>query len=304
MRRTLKGHFGKISALHWGGDSKTVVSASQDGNLLIWNAVTCNKLQAIQLKSSYVMAVGLEPSKGALIGCGGLDNLCTIYNRANPTKAMEMASHDGFLSCCRFFSEQECVTSSGDSTCIHWDITKAKPISSFSEHTADAMFVALKPGDKNVFVSCSVDKTAKIWDIRSPSSSVQTYAQHLSDVNGVEFMPSEGNCFATCSQDGAIRVFDMRAYNEVNRFGTAQLPNGASAENEGYTCLAFSQSGRVIFCGHSDGNVYGFDTLSEKGAPSFTISGAHDRHISCIGVSPKGNALCTGSWDTFLKIWA
>ncbi|CAN0483447.1 unnamed protein product, partial [Hapterophycus canaliculatus] len=26
--------------------------------------------------------------------------------------------------------------------------------------------------------------------------------------------------------------------------------------------------------------------------------------VSCLGVNPKGEALCTGSWDTLLKIWA
>jgi hypothetical protein len=29
LRRTLKGHFGKIYAMHWSGNSKQLVSASQ-----------------------------------------------------------------------------------------------------------------------------------------------------------------------------------------------------------------------------------------------------------------------------------
>lgn len=304
VRRTLKGHFGKVTALHWGGDSKTLVSASQDGNLLIWNAITANKIEALPLKSSYVMSVGIEQTKGDLIGCGGLDNLCTVYSRSNPSNTVEMASHDGFLSCCRFIGQDEILTSSGDSTCIHWDIASAKPITTFSEHTADVMFLSLKPQDKNVFVSCSVDKTAKIWDTRSPSSSVQTFGGHLGDVNGVDFMPSDPNCFATCGQDGAVRVFDIRSYNELTRFGTAAAPNAAAMDNAGFTGLSFSSSGRAIFCGHSDGSVYVYDVLSEKGSVSFTLPGAHDRHISSIGVSPQGNALATGSWDSFVKIWA
>ena len=30
----------------------------------------------------------------------------------------------------------------------------------------------------------------------------------------------------------------------------------------------------------------------------------HENRVSCLGVSPSGDALCTGSWDTLLKIWA
>jgi len=307
LRRTLKGHFGKITALHWGGDSRTLVSASQDGNLLLWNAVTSNKLQSIGLKSSYVMSVGIEQTKGDLVACGGLDNLCTIYKRSAPDRAVEMASHDGFLSCCRFLSEQEIVTSSGDSTCIRWNIPSGKPISTFAEHTADAMWLSLKPGDKNVFASCSVDQTAKVWDARAPKSAVQTLSGHTGDINSIEFMPSDGNCLGTCSQDNTVRVYDLRAYNELWKFEFPQSQNTASAANgslDGFSSMSFSKSGRLIFCGHADGNVFAFDILSERSAAAFTLSPPHDRHVSCVGVSPQGNALCSGGWDGQLKIWA
>ena len=29
---------------------------------------------------------------------------------------------------------------------------------------------------------------------------------------------------------------------------------------------------------------------------------AHDNRVSCLGVSPDGTALCTGSWDNTLKV--
>jgi len=33
------------------------------------------------------------------------------------------------------------------------------------------------------------------------------------------------------------------------------------------------------------------------------ILNGHDNRVSCLGVSGNGNALCTGSWDSTLKIW-
>ncbi|GAX21992.1 guanine nucleotide-binding protein G(I)/G(S)/G(T) subunit beta-1 [Fistulifera solaris] len=305
LRRTLKGHFGKVVALHWSGDSSHLVSASQDGNLLVWNTVTGNKTQSVSLKSSYVMAVGMEQGRGQMLACGGLDNLCTVYRLGAPEKAIEMASHDGFISCCRFLSEDKILTSSGDSTCIRWDIATGTPLNTFAEHTADVMFLSIKPEDNNVFVSCSVDKTVKVWDVRAPRSSMQTFKCHNDDINAIEFMPTDGNAFATCSQDNSVCLFDIRACNVLNRFGNQ---NSGSTESsmpeEGYTSLAFSRSGRLIFCGHSDGSVLAYDVLSEKKTSTFTINGAHDRVVSCVGVSPKGDALCTGSWDGLLKIWA
>ncbi|CAM9535742.1 unnamed protein product [Phaeothamnion confervicola] len=124
-RRVLKGHFGKVYAMHWSGDSVNLVSASQDGKLIIWNGFTTNKVQAIPLRSSWVMTCAFEPTEGKFVACGGLDNLCSIYQLGQPTvmrATRELAAHDGYLSCCRFVDERNILTSSGDSTCIYWDI--------------------------------------------------------------------------------------------------------------------------------------------------------------------------------------
>lgn len=42
-RRTLRGHLAKIYAMHWGSDSRNLVSASQDGKLIVWDSHTTNK---------------------------------------------------------------------------------------------------------------------------------------------------------------------------------------------------------------------------------------------------------------------
>ena len=46
-RRVLKGHFAKIYAMHWAESPQcknNLVSASQDGKLIVWNAFTTNKV--------------------------------------------------------------------------------------------------------------------------------------------------------------------------------------------------------------------------------------------------------------------
>ena len=300
----MKGHFGKITALHWAGDSRSVVSASQDGNLLLWNAVTANKLQSISLKSSYVMSVGLEQSsRNNLVACGGLDNLCSIYKWNQPNApAVEMASHDGFVSGCRFISESHILTSSGDSTCLRWDVSRGRVLDTFSEHTADAMALSLRPHDPNVFASASVDQTVKVWDIRTPDKSAYTFSGHTSDVNDVAFMPhNDSHTLASCSEDGTVRVWDMRCYSTVAKFGSP-VDTSALDQSGSWTSIGFSGSGRLLFAGHAEASVSVMDVISGKSVAQWNQ--AHEGHISCLGVSPNGDALCTGSWDYTLKIWA
>ena len=94
-RRVLKGHFAKIYAMHWcdneGDVGKQLVSASQDGKLIVWNAQSTNKVHAIPLRSSWVMTCAFSPT-GKKVACGGLDNVCSIYNlesKESPIKVRE-----------------------------------------------------------------------------------------------------------------------------------------------------------------------------------------------------------------------
>jgi guanine nucleotide-binding protein G(I)/G(S)/G(T) subunit beta-1 len=142
-RRALRGHLAKIYAMHWATDRRHLVSASQDGKLIVWDAYTTNKVHAIPLRSSWVMTCAYSPS-GNFVACGGLDNICSIYNlnakEGTGTKgARELSAHSGYLSCCRFINDRQIVTSSGDMTCMLWDIEAGVRVVEFSDHTGDVM---------------------------------------------------------------------------------------------------------------------------------------------------------------------
>lgn len=219
VRKTLKGHLAKIYAMHWSTDRRHLVSASQDGKLIIWDAYTTNKVHAIPLRSSWVMTCAYAPS-GNYVACGGLDNICSVYNlsaRDGPTRvARELSGHSGYLSCCRFINDKRVLTSSGDMTCMLWDIDTGAKITEFSDHLGDVMSLSINPTNQNIFVSGACDAFAKLWDIRT-GKAVQTFAGHESDINAVQFFP-DGNAFGTGSDDATCRLFDIRADRELNTY--------------------------------------------------------------------------------------
>lgn len=63
--------------------------------------------------------------------------------------------------------------------------------------------------------------------------------------------------------------------------------------------MAFSISGRILFGGYDDWTCNVWDTL--KGERVGVLTG-HENRVSCLGVSVDGMALCTGSWDSTLKV--
>uniref|UniRef100_A0A669BXP5 Guanine nucleotide binding protein (G protein), beta polypeptide 1a n=1 Tax=Oreochromis niloticus TaxID=8128 RepID=A0A669BXP5_ORENI len=215
-RRTLRGHLAKIYAMHWGSDSRLLVSASQDGKLIIWDSYTTNKVHAIPLRSSWVMTCAYAPS-GNYVACGGLDNICSIYNlktrEGNVRVSRELAGHTGYLSCCRFLDDNQIVTSSGDTTCALWDIETGQQTTTFAGHTGDVMSLSLAP-DTRLFVSGACDASAKLWDIREGMCR-QTFTGHESDINAIctKVRTPHSQCGGICcgvasvSEIFAIKIF-------------------------------------------------------------------------------------------------
>jgi guanine nucleotide-binding protein G(I)/G(S)/G(T) subunit beta-1 len=301
-KRTLKGHLAKIYAMHWSTDRRHLVSASQDGKLIIWDAYTTNKVHAIPLRSSWVMTCAYSPS-GNYVACGGLDNICSIYNlsaREGPTRvARELSGHSGYLSCCRFISDKRILTSSGDMTCVLWDLETGSKVHEFADHLGDVMSLSINPLDHNQFVSGACDAFAKLWDIRQLSVLVQTMLLVVFSIS----VPTASS----------LRIRYASTYCLLFRLltnGLCRSPNPFVALHLSLSpCLAdfcllvtMTLSARYVATIKLPGikaNIYQvWDVL--RGERVGTLQG-HDNRVSCLGVSNDALSLCTGSWDSMVS---
>jgi len=120
----------------------------------------------------------------------------------------------------------------------------------------------------------------------------QTFPGHESDINAVTFFP-QGTAFCTGSDDATVKLYDIRADQELAQYSHDNIICGV-------TSVAFSKSGRLLMAGYDDFNVNVWDTLRVERAG---VLAGHDNRVSCLGVTEDGMAVCTGSWDSFLKIW-
>lgn len=140
-----------------------------------------------------------------------MDNMCTVYdvNNRDSTGAAkivrELAGYEGFLSSCRFLDDSHILTGSGDMkmyfylvkiVCIEvqiskrylffrciWDLENGKKTTEFDAHCGDVVTISLAP-DGNTYLTGSVDKTCKLWDVRETSPR-QVFVGHSADVNSV-----------------------------------------------------------------------------------------------------------------------
>lgn len=142
----------QVYSLDWTSERNRIVSVSQDGRLIVWNALTSQKTHGIKLPCAWVMTCAFSPS-GQSVACGGLDSVCSIFNLNSPTDkdgnlpvSRMLSGHKGYVSCCQYVPDEDThlITSSGDQTCVLWDITTGLRTSVFGGefqfgHTADVL---------------------------------------------------------------------------------------------------------------------------------------------------------------------
>ncbi|KAG7482952.1 guanine nucleotide-binding subunit beta-5b-like [Solea senegalensis] len=298
-RRVMKGHTNKVLCMDWCSDKRRLVSSSQDGKVIVWDAFTLNKEHGLALPCTWVMACAYAPS-GCAVACGGLDNKCSVIplsldkNENLAAKKKSVAMHTNYVSGCTFTnSDMQMLTSSGDGTCALWDVESGQLLQSFHGHTADVLSLDFAPSETgNTFVSGGCDKKANVWDMRS-GQNIQSFESHESDINCVKYYPS-GDAFASASDDATCRFYDLRADREVSVYKKDSLIFGASS-------VDFSMSGRLLFAGYNDYTINVWDVL--KGTRASILFG-HENRVSKVRVSPDGTALCSASWDNTLRIWA
>ena len=162
----------------------------------------------------------------------------------------------------------------------------------FLGHNLDILCIFNSPVDNNIFLTGSMDETAKIWDIRA-GEAVQTF-QNASCVNTLCWL-GNGSAFFTGSDDGSSSLFDLRSYCQLHKIQDDSIHFGVTSSD-------ISKGNRFLVTGYDNCQAILWDILAEKSL-IYPLSSHRDK-VSCLSFDNDGQSICTGSWDMLLKIWS
>jgi len=175
-------------------------------SLKIYDAETCEEIQRVSAggKCPFVLSLAYSPD-GTLLAIGGMDGIITIFSTDNYDTFNVIEGHAMPIRSIAFSSDSQFMMSASDDGHIKvYDASHKNLVGTLSGHSGWVLSVAFGPD--NTAVSCSADKTVKVWNVGT-RQCLHTFHDHTDMVWCAKYA-SDGQTVATVGDDGILHVFD------------------------------------------------------------------------------------------------
>ncbi|KAF5909360.1 WD repeat-containing protein 82, partial [Clarias magur] len=181
-----------------------------------------------------------------------------------------------------------------DDTIRYLSLHDNKYIRYFPGHNKRVVALSMSPVD-DTFISGSLDKTIRLWDLRSPNCQG---LMHLQGKPVCSFDP-EGLIFAAGVNSEMVKLYDLRSFDK-GPFATFKLQYERSCE---WTGLKFSNDGKLILISSNGGTLRLLDAF--KGAVLHSFSGYNNSKGVVLEASftPDSQFVMIGSEDGKIHVW-
>ena len=300
--RHFVGHSDAVISVAFSPDGRFVLTGSYDKTVRMWESATGAELRRFAGRSDNVHAVAPSPD-GRFLLTGSNDSTVHLWDSATGAEVRRFVGHSAKVSAVAFSPNGRFVLSGSlDKTARLWDAAGGTELRRLAGHSDAVNAVAFSP-DGRFALTGSNDKTARLWECAT-AAELRRFAGHAQAVNSVAFSP-DGRYVLTGSSDKTARLWATATGAEVRRF----------AGDSGVTSAAFSPDGHSVLIGRTLTNqivmqqVIGVPSkrLAElwdvvTGLPLPSLDG-HLGSVTCVGFSPDGRSLLTGSMDETARLW-
>jgi WD40 repeat protein/serine/threonine protein kinase len=164
-------------------------------------------------------------------------------------------------------------------------------IRSFKGHTGAVSGLALS-ADASRALSCSLDRTVRLWNIESGKQLRCLPAHPALAEGGVSCLAltADGRHALSGSWDKTVRLWDVDKRREIRRFLGHTMP---------IRSVAFSPDGRLALSGGNDKTVRVWEVATGRELHCLT---GHTNLIVCVAFSPDGRQVLSGVFKT-LRLW-
>jgi WD40 repeat protein len=206
--KTLEGHKGRIMALAFSPDGKTLFSGSNDRTAKLWDIQTGQCVETFYGHTSWIWTASYS-SDGKMLATGSVDSTVRIWD-LNGQCLKIFDEHQGTVFSITFSPDGKTLVSGGlDCTLKIWNVYEGNnSYKTLQEHTSAIIAVAFSP-DGHTLISSSRDQTIKIWNSET-AQCVTTLEGYSGSVWSIAVSP-DGSMLASGGEDKTIKLWDIKS---------------------------------------------------------------------------------------------
>lgn len=280
-----EGHSDPVRACAYSPDGRSIVSASFDNTLKVWDATSGRALLTLYEHTTEVTDCMYSPD-GRSIVSSSWDKTLKVWDATSGRALLTLIGHsEGVLACAYSPDGRLIVSGSGDKTLKVWDVVSGRTLHTLSGHSGSVRACAFSPNGRSI-VSGSRDKTLKVWDTAS-SRVLLTLSGHSDEIQVCAYSP-DGRAIVSGSADKTLKVWDAVS-------GRVLLT--LSGHSDGVGDCAYNPNGHTIVSSSRDRTLKVWDATSGR-----VLQTIHGGEEPCAH-SPDGRAIACGGNDNSLKVW-
>lgn len=334
-----KGHKGNVVAANYSSDGNYIVSASEDGSIIIWDAKSGKSIQQIYQdergfkycqfspdsqnvasvsgdgkvniwnvktqKTTYSFSgcsfVSFHPIDNSLIA-GDTNNNINLWTTSGEFIRSYTGHTDSISSAVVSPNGKWIASASYDRNIIIWDYQKGIIKNVLKGHKDIVWRVAFSSDNKYV-ASASDDKKVLIWDVEN-GSLIATLNSHNKRVNSVAFSPNN-KWVISASSDGTAIIWDFMEDNilkilDGNKWIASDFIFPTFEKRQSIYDAQFSPDGKSILTAHQDETIRLWKIMPFSSYKSLI---GHNNNVSWIAFSPDDRYLASVSSDLSIRIW-